>query len=186
MLTTENIRPVWAEINLDYLQHNMREIRRLTMGEAAVTAVIKANGYGHGAIPVAETVLESGADRLAVAVADEGIELRKAGIDAHILILGYTDPARAAELIAYNLEPCVYHYEAAQAFSAEAVRQNKLALLHIKLDSGMGRIGYLPTDESLAEIKKIAILPNIKLEGIFTHFCTADDADKTFTKEETV
>jgi len=160
----------------------MREIRRLAKKDALVTAVIKADGYGHGATKIAQTLLENGADRFAVAVLDEGIELREAGFEVPILILGFTDKERAEEIVSYDLEQAVYSWELAEAISKEAVKQNKTAKIHIKVDTGMGRIGLRPDKDSVQLIKKISKLPNIAIEGIFTHFAVADTLDKTYTE----
>ncbi len=170
------------EVDLDALAHNMREIRRLAKKDALVTAVIKADGYGHGATKIAQTLLENGADRFAVAVLDEGIELREAGFEVPILILGFTDKERAEEIVSYDLEQAVYSWELAEAISKEAVKQNKTAKIHIKVDTGMGRIGLRPDKDSVQLIKKISKLPNIAIEGIFTHFAVADTLDKTYTE----
>lgn len=169
-------------MDLDALSHNMREIRRLSDKDALVTAVIKADGYGHGAKKIAQTLLDNGADRFAVAVLDEGIELRKAGFEVPILILGFTDEERSEEIISYNLEQAVYSWDLAEEISKEAVRQKKIAKIHIKVDTGMGRIGLKPDKDSVQLIKKISRLPNIVIEGIFTHFAVADTLDKAYTE----
>lgn len=180
-------RPVWAEINLDAAAANMRQLRKLVGPDVLIASVVKANAYGHGAVEMSETYLESGADQLAVAYLDEGIELRQAGITAPILILGHTDGCRAAELIAHEIDPAVFHEEDARCFSQEAVRQQRNARLHIAVDTGMGRIGFLPKEESIAAIKRIASLPNITIAGMFTHFSVSDMADAesvAYTQEQ--
>lgn len=176
------IRSAYAEINLDNLAHNIKEVRRITSKGAQVMAVIKADGYGHGATKIAQTLLDNGADRLAVAVLDEGIELRKAGIKAPIFILGYTQPERAEDVVKYDIEQAVYSLEAADALSKAAVKQNKTAQVHIKIDTGMGRIGLQADDEAVQIIKNIYSLQNLKIKGIFTHFAAADEVDKTYTQ----
>ncbi len=182
MYDLKKIRAAWAEVDLDALAHNIREVRRLAQQGALVTAVIKADGYGHGAKKIAQTLLDNGADRFAIAVLDEGIELRRAGFDVPILVLGFTDKERAEEIISNNLEQAVYSWDLAEALSNEAVRQGKTAKIHIKVDTGMGRIGLQATMDSVQLIKKISQLPNITLEGIFTHFAVADAVDKEYTK----
>lgn len=177
-------RPLWAEIDLDAVVGNIKEIRRVTKPGTLITGVVKADAYGCGASVVAKLLLKNGADRLAVAVLDEAVELRQAGITSKILILGPTDGARAEELINYGVDACVFHMDDAKAFSDKAVELNRQVSLHIAIDSGMGRIGFKPTEESVKVIKEISKLPNVVLEGIFTHFCTADCIDKTFTKEQ--
>ena len=184
MYNLKEIRAAWAEVDLDALAHNMREIRRLARKDALVTAVIKADGYGHGAKKIAQTLLDNGADRFAIAVLDEGIELRNAGFEVPILILGFTDKERAEEIVSFNLEQAVYSWELAEAISKAAVKQNKTAKIHIKVDTGMGRIGLRPDKDSVQLIKKISQLPNIVIEGIFTHFAVADALDKAYTEEQ--
>jgi len=178
------IRPAWAEINLDNLASNMRKIRRLAKDSAQVTAVIKADGYGHGAKYIAQTLLENGADRFAVAALDEALELRKFGITVPILVLGYTQPERAKAVVANDIEQAVYSYELAKGLSMEAVKQNKKVKVHIKLDTGMGRIGLRADESSIESIKEIYELPNMIIEGMFTHFAIADEKDKGYTKEQ--
>lgn len=174
------IRLLWTEIDLDVIAQNMQIIRKMAKSKE-VAAVIKADAYGHGSVTLAKTLLENGADRLAVARLDEGLELRHQGIIAPIFILGYTNPVRASEAIAYGIDVCIFDYEQARLFSEEAVKQQSEVVFHIAIDSGMQRIGYQPTKEAVEEIVKISKLPNVKIEGMFTHFCLADCADKTFT-----
>ncbi|HSH34795.1 alanine racemase [Schnuerera sp.] len=181
MNALDEIRPVWAEIDLDNLAHNMREVKRNTREGVLITAVVKANAYGHGSIQSAKTFLENGADRLAVATLSEAIELRNANIDVPILILGYTPKKQYSLVVKHNIIQTIYDYENAKAFSKVARDLNKTGIIHLKIDSGMGRLGFLPKDEAVEEIIKIFNLPNIKVEGIFTHFATADENDKTYT-----
>lgn len=184
MYTLDEIRPVWAEINLDNLAHNIREVRRLTHKDAMVTAVVKANGYGHGSVEIAQTFLDNGADRLAVAVLTEAIELRNAGIKAPILVLGYTPTSLFEKVIELDIIQTIYNYDDAKLLSEVAGRLNKQAVIHIKIDSGMGRIGFLPNDESVEAILKISSLPSLKLEGLFTHFAMADYIDKSHARAQ--
>ncbi len=184
MYDLKQIRPVWAEINLDNLAHNMREIRRLTDKNALITAVIKADGYGHGAKYIADTLLENGADRFAVAVLDEALELRGFGIKEQILVMGYTGPERAKDLVEKDVEQAVYSYDVAEAISKEAVKQNKNAKIHIKIDTGMGRIGLMPNEDAVYLVKRISELPNLTIEGMFTHFAVADETDKGYTYKQ--
>jgi alanine racemase len=184
MKELEETRPVWAEINLDNLAHNIKEVRRLTKKGTMVTAVVKANAYGHGAVEASEVFLNNGADRLAVATLSEGIELRKAGIKAPILILGYTPGSQNHTAIEWDIIQTVYSYKDAENISKEAKKLGKNAVIHIKIDSGMGRIGFLPNDESVKEIEKISHLPYITMEGIFTHFAKADEKDKSSAREQ--
>ncbi|WP_353093388.1 alanine racemase [Tissierella praeacuta] len=179
MYTLDETRPVWAEIDLDNLAHNIKEVRKHTDRKALVTAVVKADGYGHGSVNISRTFLDNGADRLAVAVLSEAIELRKANINVPILILGYTPPTQYEKLLEYDIIQAIYNYEDAKILSNKAVELNKKAAIHIKIDSGMGRIGFLPTESSIKDIINISNLPNIYIEGIFTHFAKADETNKS-------
>ncbi len=177
----------WAEIDLDALKENIINIRKKTDKNALVMAVVKADAYGHGAVEVSKCLLENGADRLAVADLDEAIELRRAGIDAPILILGATGCPEARMLIENGITATVFDYDTAKAFSDEAIAQGKKCLVHIKIDTGMSRIGYVAgvdDDAMTDEIIRISKLPNIEVEGIFSHFATSDEADKEFTKKQ--
>ena len=178
-------RRTWAEIDLDALKENIHNIRKITEKKAMIMAVVKADAYGHGVLECARTLLENGADQLSVACADEAIQLRHAGISAPVLILGASFLEEARQIVQYDIMPAVFSYELAAALSAEAVRQRKAVKLHIKIDTGMTRIGYVAGSENekiIAEILKIAQLPNVEVEGIFTHFATADEKNDTYTR----
>ena len=177
------LRPVWAEIDLDAIAYNIQNIKRLA-GDKEVIAVVKADCYGHGAVDVVPTLIENGASRLAVAVLTEGIELRKSGIKEPIMILGYTPSYLGEELINFDIEQTVYDLDYAKELSDIAVSMNKKAKIHIALDTGMGRIGFIPNEQSLKDVVEISKLPGIKIEGMFTHFSTADEKDKTYTNEQ--
>ncbi|MBB6218801.1 alanine racemase [Anaerosolibacter carboniphilus] len=181
MLTLDKTRPVWAEINLDNLVHNMKEVRRSVKKDTLVTAVIKADGYGHGAVEIAETLLQNGADRLAVATLSEALELRKIYKTVPILVLGYTPETSAEDVILHDIIQTVYDLEQVEAFSKKADALNREIKIHIKIDTGMSRLGLQPDIATVEIIKKIAHMPKIILEGIFTHFAVADEVDKTFT-----
>ncbi len=176
----ENIRAVWAEIDLDCIKHNMIEIRK-QVGEKIIIAIVKADAYGHGAIDVASVLLENGADKLGVAVITEALELRKSGIEAPILILGYTPLDFTKDLIDQNIEQTVYSLDYAIGLSEIALKEEKQIDIHIAIDTGMGRLGFLPNEESLDDIEKINNLKNINIKGIFTHFSSADETDKEYT-----
>lgn len=178
-----HLRPVWAEINLDNLAHNIREIKKVTKA-AEVIGVVKADAYGHGALDIAPTLLENGVTRLAIAVLNEAVELRRGGIQCPIMILGYTPPNLIDLLIKYDIEQTVYSYDLAKKISDKAIEENKTAKIHIAFDSGMGRIGFLPREEDISEVERISKLPNIKVEGIYSHFSTADEKDKNYTYEQ--
>lgn len=176
-----NIRPVWAEVDLDAIKYNMREISKLAKGKEII-AVVKADAYGHGAIDIAPIVLECGAKKLAVAVITEALELRRNNINAPIVILGCTPITLAKDLLYQDIEQTVISYEYAEALN-EVAKEGKTKLpIHIAIDTGMGRIGFLPNGESLDEIQKISKLENLKITGIFSHFATADEEDKEYTE----
>jgi len=184
MSSLEELRPVWAEIDLDSLAHNIKEVRRITNKEAIVTAVVKANAYGHGSIEAAKVFLENGANRLAVATLSEAVELRRADIDTPILILGYTPDSQHKIAVENDIIEAIYTLESAEKLSQVAGNLNKKAKVHIKVDSGMGRIGFPPVDSSIDKIEKISKLPNLEIEGIFTHFAKADEVDKAYTGKQ--
>ena len=179
-------RRICADIDLDALTHNLDEIHRCIRKETKIIAVVKADGYGHGAVPLAE-VMEKREDvwGYAVATPEEAEELYTNGIKKPILILGYTPPEYAANMIVQeNLRPAVFSLIRAKQLSEEAMRQDKICKIHIKLDTGMSRIGFQVTEQSADEIAQIAKLPHIMIEGIFTHFSKADETDKAFTKKQ--
>lgn len=174
-------RPVWAEVDLDVIAYNMKNIKAVTKSEE-IFGIVKADGYGHGAIDVAPILLENGATRLAVAVSTEGVELRKSGLTCQINVLGVTPTTLFADLVEYDLEPVVFSYEYAKEFSEFAKSKNKKAKIHLAVDSGMGRIGFIPSEETVDEAIKISKLDNIEIQGIFSHFSTSDEADKEYSK----
>lgn len=178
------IRPAWAEVDLDALAHNVGEVRRLTRRGAMILAAVKADAYGHGAVQSSRTFLSNGADRLGVATLTEALELRRAGIDAPILNLGYTPEEQYEELIEGEVQATIYNLAHAVALDRAAERLNAKAVVHIKIDTGMSRLGFQPGDASVAAIAKIAKLPQIELEGIYTHFAVSDAADKTYTRHQ--
>lgn len=184
MISLKNFRPVWAEINLDNLVHNLREVRRLVGDKVIITSVIKADGYGHGAATIAQTLLENGTDRFAVATLSEAIALRKSGIKEDILILGYTPSCQDKLILENHITQTIYNVEDARSISEAAKNFGKIAKIHLKIDTGMGRLGFLPESESIEEIVNIFRLPNLYIEGIFSHFARADEADKEPTKAQ--
>jgi alanine racemase len=180
---------IWAEIDLTAIAHNVRQLRRITHPKAQFMVAVKANGYGHGAVQVARTALENGADQLGVARLEEGVELRRAGILAPILIMGYTPAQHARLLSEQRLMPTLCNLENAQQMSAAATTLDQTITCHVKVDSGMGRLG-MPCDtlrldgEGTAtdDIKALARLPGLDLAGLFTHFATADHREKKFAQ----
>lgn len=178
-----NIRPVWAEVNLDNIINNINEIKK-NINSEEIIAVVKANAYGHGAIDVAPVLVENGANKLAVAMLSEALELREAGIKVPILILGYTDVSFAEMLINNDIEQTVYSLDYAKELSKKAEGLNKVAKIHIAVDTGMGRIGFLPNEKSVEEVVEISKLSNLRITGVFTHFSNADEEDKSYAHNQ--
>ena len=171
----------WAEVDLDAIAHNARQLKVHVGARTELMAAVKANAYGHGAVPVAQVALQSGATRLAVNRAEEGSELRAGGIDAPILVMGYATPGQAAHIVRDRLTPTVNALGLAQALSAAVSEQGAPDLpVHLKVDTGMGRFGVLP-DEAVDFARALAALPRLFLEGFYTHFCTADEQDTSHT-----
>lgn len=171
----------WAEVDLDAIAHNLREIKGKLARNTLVMSVVKADAYGHGVFETVQTLLENGADRLAVSMLDEAIQLRKSGVTVPILILSYTDPCRAEELIQYDITQTVFSMELAQSLSKAAVALSKSIKVHIKIDTGMTRVGFAPGYDAVKHVVAISRLPGIVVEGLFTHFSKADEWDKTYT-----
>lgn len=175
---------VRAEVDLEAILHNIKEVQRVIGTDTKVMAVIKADGYGHGAVPIAKELDKIGVDAYAVAILEEAIELREAGIQTPILILGYTAPQQYRQLIQDHIDATIYTYDMAKELSQTAISMGKEASIHLKIDTGMNRIGFKPTDEALEEIKRIVKLPNLKIQGIFTHFSRADENNKDAAYEQ--
>lgn len=173
----------WAEINIDNLRHNYRSMRAVLKPEQKFLGVVKADAYGHGAIEIAKVLEEEGADYLAVACLDEAEELRHAGIKLPVLILGITDPVYTERLIENNITQALGSLENAEKMSEIAVKSGKNVRVHLKVDSGMGRVGFTCHGERdpLPEMTKIMNLPGIDVEGIFTHFAVADELGDSYT-----
>ncbi len=170
---------VRAEISEKALRANFREIRKKLDPSVLVLSVVKADAYGHGADLVAPLLEKEGSDYFAVATAEEGVSLRKIGISRPILVLGYTDPSEFELLLENQLTAAMFHADDARALSALAISRKSRAKVHLKIETGMGRIGLSCSREGFAEAIEIAQLPGLEVEGIFTHFARADEADKT-------
>ncbi len=179
---------VWRQIDLDAIAHNLKTLKALTKTGTAVMAVVKADAYGHGAVRVAKKALESGATHLAVARLHEALELRQAGINAPILMFGYILESAVDQLMALDITPTVSDLETAGMLSERAVARGTRIKIHLKVDTGMGRLGILPDSRrpdseknvALAEVSTISALPGLELEGIYTHFAAADTRDKGY------
>jgi alanine racemase len=169
----------WVETDLGAIRHNTRQLIALA-GSAGVMAVVKANAYGHGAEGVARAALEAGAHWLGVARAGEGLALRAVGLSAPILVMGYTPPSLAAEAVGGDLTLAVYDAQTAAAYAAAGRAAGRPARVHVKLDSGMGRLGVLPA-ETLEFVRGLHGLSGLEVDGLFTHFAASDLADQAFT-----
>ncbi len=174
----------WAEIDLDAMLHNFMAARHHLPDEVLLAAVIKANAYGHGAVEAAR-LLEGKADRFAVAMTDEAVELRKAGIETPIFLLGPTPENDFEAILHYDIEAAVPSFAYGKALCAYGAAHGKTIPYHIALDTGMGRIGFACTEQSLDEIEALYKRPGGKLVGVFSHYAKADCADKTYANEQT-
>ena len=168
----------WAEISLDAIEANVNALREKIGPNVKLMCVIKADAYGHGALPLAR-FLDDKCEYYAVSVLEEALTLRAAGITKPMLLLCYTSPAQYGALLAADVAQTIYSLEQAEALSQAARSAAKHQRIHIAVDTGMARIGFTDTDASVAEIAQIAKLPGLELEGLFTHYARADEADKT-------
>jgi alanine racemase len=186
---------IWAEIDLTAIAHNVRELRRITDPHARLMIAVKANAYGHGAVEIARTALKNGADQLGVARIEEGIELRRAGIQAPILIFGYTPTKLVPIIVDHDLTASIFSLPGAARLNAALPKGRQLAV-HLKVDTGMGRMGMLPDQRrcigegvdpgpgAIEEALGIAALKNLRLEGLWTHFAVSDESDKSYTLQQ--
>ncbi len=174
---------VQANINLDAIRSNVKLLKGHINKATKLMVIVKANAYGHGAAEVSKA-LDSMVDAYGVAIIEEAIELRKAGITKPILILGYTPKEQFDLVVSYDIIQTIYQYEMAEELSKEAIRQGKIAKIHVKLDTGMSRLGFSASDESINSIKMISTLKGIKIDGLFSHFAKADDADKESVEQQ--
>lgn len=175
-------RPTWAEIDLDAIKNNYKAIRSKLVGDNQIMAVVKADAYGHGAVNVSQELLKMGVQYLAVSNIDEAIELRSSGISSPVLVLGPVESAEFSKLIEFNIYPTVSSMDYARELS-EAYRYRGIyPKVHIEVDSGMGRLG-IPVDEALSQVEQITKMEGIIIDGIFSHFPSADK-DPDFSKHQ--
>ncbi len=174
----------WLEVDLDAIGHNMREIRRVIGPDVKLLAVVKDNAYGHGDIAVAKEVLANGADYLAVATVDEGVGLRENGIQAPILVLNHVTLTDIELAVKHDLVLTVYSLFITELINQQAQAFGKKAKIHIKVDTGMNRVGFLCNEASLNEIAAIAALPNLEMEGVFSHFATTNLNDDHYAEKQ--
>lgn len=177
-------RPTLADINLDHLRANYNAFREALPTDMLLLACVKANAYGHGAVEVARELQQLGADYLSVAFLDEALELRQAGITLPILVLGYTPPEGVEVARRHDVTITLFSTEVLQAIQALPAEPDKPLKVHIKIDSGMGRLGLLPGEHALAFIEEAFSLPQVIVEGMFTHFARADENNKDYTLEQ--
>ncbi|TXK76892.1 alanine racemase [Paenibacillus sp. N3.4] len=181
-------RPTWVEISLDALRSNIEGFQRVLPAGMKQMAVVKADAYGHGAVEVSKEVIAAGVDYLGVAFFDEALELRNAGIKAPILVLGYTPPEGLEKARELDVTIAVYSHDVLERLciqeqTSEHALQNKLRI-HIKLDTGMGRIGLHTEQDAIPFIERALTLSNVEVEGLFTHYANADEVDKSYTYEQ--
>ncbi len=176
-------RPTWTEINLGAIAHNIRAIRRKVGRDIKILTVVKADAYGHGAIETSRILLENGAGLLGVAIPEEGIELRQAGINASIVILGSLLPEQLDSVVEFSLTPTICDLLIARELSHLAQKLHRKIKVHVKVDTGMGRLGVRHED-AVNLIKEVKSLNNLEIEGIYTHLATSDEKDKGFAYEQ--
>ncbi len=177
------IRPVWAEIDLGAIKANLETINSQLPKQTKLMAVVKSNAYGHGLIQVAKTAVEAGADRLGVALVEEAIELREAGLLVPIQILSEPPTSAAETIISYDLIPAVYSTDLTKALSAQAQKMSATVKVHLKVDTGMHRVGIRP-EKAVALYEAISLLPGLVIEGVFTHFACADNPSDPYTEKQ--
>lgn len=175
----EKIRPAWVEVDRKKAIHNFLEVRRAVGQNVKICAVVKADSYGMGALEFSKMYLENGVDMFAVAVISEALELRQEIKGKDILVLGYTPEEFYDDAIINDITLSIYNYELAEKLNAAAKKLNKKAKIHIKVETGMNRLGFLPTEENADKVAAIAKMENISVEGAFSHQAKADEKDKT-------
>lgn len=178
-------RPTWAEVDLGAISHNIGLIRQKIGPRRSMMAVVKADAYGHGAGKVAWSALKAGADWLGVAFPEEGAELRDAGITAPIVVLGPLLPSQLSLILEKNLAVSISEIDLARELEMQAAQRGLLAKVHVKVDTGMGRLG-IPVDQALAFLKELACLPHLLMEGLYTHLATAEEPECDFAKEQLI
>ena len=175
-------RGTWAEVDLGAIEQNIKSYQRYVSDDVAVMAVVKANGYGHGAVAVAEKALKAGVEYLAVAILDEAIALREAGIEAPILVLGWVPPIYAKIAATNNITLTVFQEKWLE--EASIVLDDMLLNIHLKIDTGMGRLGIKNEKEAKHLIDSLALSPSFQIEGVYTHFATADEPENSFMEDQ--
>ena len=182
-LTLRHTRRVYAKVDLDAIASNMKAMKALLPEQTGMLGVVKADAYGHGAVPVARAI-EPYVSGFAAATAEEAVQLRKAGLKGLILVLGVPFPEDFEDLIRWEIRPAVFEWEQAEALSRLALLCHKVLHIHLAVDTGMSRIGMKPGEEALELVKRVSRLEGIRIEGIFTHFSRADETDLSCTEEQ--
>ncbi|WP_059172878.1 alanine racemase [Bacillus sp. FJAT-27445] len=176
-----SFRDTWAEVSLDHIKSNLGQFQQFIEKKVKLMAVVKADGYGHGAVRIAQTAISAGADYLAVAILDEALELRKAGIGHPILVLGYTPERSIRAAIQHRIALTVFSEEMLMQIISQSRSLNKTAAIHLKIDTGMSRLGLTSTKEAVEVAIKANAAKEVKLEGVFTHFANADNSCSPYT-----
>ncbi|MGZ9583633.1 alanine racemase [Paenibacillus marinisediminis] len=179
-------RPTRAEIDINKLRHNIRAFRQAAPAQVKLSVCVKANGYGHGAVTVSRVAAEEGADYLNVAFLDEAIQIRQSGNNTPILVLGYTPPEGIPTAFCHDITLNVYSLEVIEALEQlapglSANHSGRKLKVHVKIDSGMGRLGIRSVEEAVAYVRRLSAIEGVEVEGLFTHFACADEADKSYT-----
>lgn len=175
------LQPVWIEIDTKAIRHNFLEVKRLVGSQTKIMAVVKADAYGHGAFQVGKVCLEAGADRLAVANLQEAIMLRKQGITCPIMVLGWTPPENYQQALDNEIILTMYDVHEAEQLNALAESRGEKALIHLKIDTGMSRLGLVANEDNIKQAAIIMGLSFVNVEGIYTHFSKADEKDKAYS-----
>lgn len=184
MYLSKSHRPVWAEINIDAIRANLLYVKSKLPSETMIIGVVKADAYGHGAIPVSQELLKLGVEYLAVSNIDEAIELRNAGLSSPILMFGPVEVPEFGKLIQFNIFPTVYSYDYAKELSESYRYRGVFPKVHIKIDSGMGRLG-IPVDDALLEVEQISKIEGMIIDGIYSHFPSSDE-DIEYSEQQTL
>lgn len=178
----DTLRPAWVEVNLNNVDYNIKQIKKKVGEDRQIIGVVKADGYGHGAPQIAKVLLDNGVSMLAIAALSEAIALRKEGFTCPIIMLGLTPELYHQTILDYDITAVVSSFENAAHLSQLAVQAGKRPEILVAVDTGMGRIGFLPEAESVPQVVQISKLPGIKIKGLFSHFATADEKDKAYAK----
>ena len=177
-------RPTWVDIDMQAARHNFQTVRQLVGEQVKICAIVKANGYGHGSVELSKLYVAEGVDFLAVATIDGALKLRNAGIEVPILVLGWTPTEAYQAAVENDVRLTMYDLQEIKKLNEAAVSKGKNALVHLKIDTGMTRLGFMATEENLEQIAQALALPNIEIEGIFSHFSKADEKSKDYAYKQ--